>query len=515
MLSNKLPNYKIELRFIVRNVSKKTLKVEITSPTATSDQHPFFITEEQNSKNTTAKFNKSFIINYGIDKDIEYRFVCANGFYETTIKKILSKPYKIDTGNLLKGDSIVGQIEIIAEEIPFSNNEIYLGINGLNLDSKDLNGKSDPFFKVYKLDQYGKKKFVYESEVQKKTLNPNFNYISMPLVKWCSNDITRELIIKVYDWNLIGKSEKIGICRLTTEQILDQSKSTKEFIIINKKKKAGYLQVHFAKIIKKYSIMDYIAGGCQLSVMVAIDCSSSNSKKKFHNFSENEESDYGSAIFKITDFLEDWPSNGSIEVLGFSGIIPNTDHKSYCFPFSLDPKNAFVNSANDIFKLYYNNIDEITPTDPSKINEVFQYAINKSLPPIDQSEEQLNQKYTILLIFTDGDITDIEESYKILLNASELPLSIILVQIGDCYNLSRKLNNLENYLDHHDLLNKPKPNRGIVNHVEYTKDIKRFYNLEVDIMKNVPTQFTSYFINKNIDPNSPNNIRYYTPIIPQ
>jgi len=44
---------------------------------------------------------------------------------------------------------------------------------------------------------------------------------------------------------------------------------------------------------------------------------------------------------------------------------------------------------------------------------------------------QFNQKYTILLILTDGVINDIDATIDEVVKASNLPLSIIIVGIGN------------------------------------------------------------------------------------
>ena len=45
-------------------------------------------------------------------------------------------------------------------------------------------------------------------------------------------------------------------------------------------------------------------------------------------------------------------------------------------------------------------------------------------------ESQYNQKYNILLILTDGVIMDQEETIKQIVNASDQPLSVIIIGVG-------------------------------------------------------------------------------------
>jgi hypothetical protein len=46
-------------------------------------------------------------------------------------------------------------------------------------------------------------------------------------------------------------------------------------------------------------------------------------------------------------------------------------------------------------------------------------------------ESQYNQKYNILVILTDGVIMDQDQTIKEIVNGSDLPLSVIIIGVGD------------------------------------------------------------------------------------
>jgi Mg-chelatase subunit ChlD len=48
-----------------------------------------------------------------------------------------------------------------------------------------------------------------------------------------------------------------------------------------------------------------------------------------------------------------------------------------------------------------------------------------------EATQDENQKYFILLILTDGDIDDFEKTKDEVVKASELPMSIIIIGVGD------------------------------------------------------------------------------------
>ena len=64
---------------------------------------------------------------------------------------------------------------------------------------------------------------------------------------------------------------------------------------------------------------------------------------------------------------------------------------------------------------------------PTKFAEVIKAAADYASVEIDQ----LNQQYFILLIITDGVIADLEDTTNQIVLASSLPLSIIIVGVGN------------------------------------------------------------------------------------
>ena len=57
----------------------------------------------------------------------------------------------------------------------------------------------------------------------------------------------------------------------------------------------------------------------------------------------------------------------------------------------------------------------------------------------EEEQSQLNQKYNILTILTDGVITDMKQTITAIVKASNLPLSIIIVGVGpaDFHNMNK------------------------------------------------------------------------------
>jgi hypothetical protein len=50
-----------------------------------------------------------------------------------------------------KAGKSAGKIRVIAEELSQNKSDVFFMLSGINLDKKDLFGKSDPFLKISKL----------------------------------------------------------------------------------------------------------------------------------------------------------------------------------------------------------------------------------------------------------------------------------------------------------------------------------------------------------------------------
>jgi len=113
-----------------------------------------------------------------------------------------------------------------------------------------------------------------------------------------------------------------------------------------------------------------------------------------------------------------------------------------------------------------------------------------------QEGEEL-KTYFVLLILTDGNIHDMKESIELIVQASKLPCSIIIVGVGNSdFAKMVELDSDENLLkDHKNNFAK----RDIVQFVKYREAIAR-NNLAEELLKEVPSQVCRYMENIGFKP---------------
>ncbi|KAG8510061.1 Copine-2 [Galemys pyrenaicus] len=318
-----------------------------------------------------------------------------------------------------------GLITIAAQELS-DNRVITLSLAGRKLDKKDLFGKSDPFLEFYKQGHDGKWMLVHRTEVIKYTLDPVWKPFTVPLVSLCDGDMQKPIQVMCYDYDNDGGHDFIGEFQSSVSQMCEARDGVPlEFECINPKKQkkkknyknSGIIILRSCKINRDYSFLDYILGGCQLMFTVGIDFTASNGNpldpSSLHYINPMGTNEYLDKMFPA---------------LGFGAQLPPDWKVSHEFAINFNPTNPFCSGVDGIAQAYTACLPHIRfygPTNFSPIvNHVARFAAQAT-------QQQTATQYFILLIITDGVISDMEETRHAVVQASKLPMSIIIVGVGN------------------------------------------------------------------------------------
>lgn len=118
-----------------------------------------------------------------------------------------------------------------------------------------------------------------------------------------------------------------------------------------------------------------------------------------------------------------------IPTLGFGACIPPFANKpSHCFALNGDIFNPECDGLDGVIDAYKNTLKNVELYGPTHFGSILELTndLTESM-----KVTQTNQKYNILLIITDGVINDLQESINQIVRGSSLPLSIIIVGVGD------------------------------------------------------------------------------------
>jgi len=113
------------------------------------------------------------------------------------------------------------------------------------------------------------------------------------------------------------------------------------------------------------------------------------------------------------------------------------------------------------------------------------------------AKEQRKQVYNVLLILTDGDITDMQATITALVEASSQPLSVIIIGVGD--ENFESMGMLDGDRDGLKSEHEKRAERDVVQFVAL-KDCKTQEDLVSECLSELPLQLVSYMASKKIAP---------------
>lgn len=115
-------------------------------------------------------------------------------------------------------------------------------------------------------------------------------------------------------------------------------------------------------------------------------------------------------------------------------------------------------------------------------------------------QARVNQQvYNIFLILTDGEIHDMEETKKLIVEASDLPLSIIIIGVGnEEFKMMEELDADKGVLRDS---NGRAASRDIVQFVKFSDyQVAGSNGLAEKVLQEVPEQLVAYMLSKKIYP---------------
>ena len=119
---------------------------------------------------------------------------------------------------------------------------------------------------------------------------------------------------------------------------------------------------------------NYVAGGCELRVIAAIDATASNGNPReassLHHFNDNGRNEYEEALYSICSILSKYDSDQRYPVFGFGA--KQQGAVSHCFPFG---SNGEVEGVDGILKEYRQTFRSgIVMSSPRDFSEVIREA---------------------------------------------------------------------------------------------------------------------------------------------
>lgn len=263
---------------------------------------------------------------------------------------------------------------------------------------------------------------VYQSNVVRHDLHPLWNQAQLDIEAVCNGDLDRAIKIIIWDHRRSGKHKHMGefetsVAGLLNAKDLEDGGEVVSFQVHKHEKSIGSCEVVRASIIggtnnhvskqpqeqssnkasspsgggdggrtsrpseipaaERPEFIDYLTGGCQISLAVAIDFTASNGDPReagtphyFHPPASREWNDYEKAIFAVGSILAKYDSDQRFPVWGFGAKYNNVVR--HCFQCGTEVEVEGVQGIMDAYRGVFRT--PLTMSYPTKFTEVISTA---------------------------------------------------------------------------------------------------------------------------------------------
>ncbi|KAG7968648.1 hypothetical protein I3843_08G165300 [Carya illinoinensis] len=309
----------------------------------------------------------------------------------------------------------LGVLTIHAEETVASRRVVEMMLHCSYLDNKDIFSKSDPFLRISRIVESGG--FIPICKTEKP--------LCLSMQQFGSKD--NPLTIECFDFNSSGKHSLIGKLQNSVVDLekLHEGRSGANLTITShhghKKVLKGELCVDQFCEKEQYSFLDYVSCGFELNFMVTVDFTDS-----LHYIDPSGQlNSYQKAIMEVRDVVQFYDSDRRFPAWGFSGKTFDGTI-SHCFNLNGSAGSFEVEGVEGIMSAYASALHNVTLAGSMLFGQVIKTAAQIA----SQSVSYNSKKYFVLIIITDGVLTDLQETKDALVKASDLPPSILIVGVG-------------------------------------------------------------------------------------
>eukprot|EP01039_Chlorochromonas_danica_P004769 gene4769-5229_t len=406
------------------------------------------------------------------------------------------------------GDS---SVDVRAESQTGTRDLLCVSFSGNKLANKDgFFGKSDPFLVVSRMNEDGSYTVVWKSIKIDNSLNPRWGEAKISMSRLCNQDLDRPLKIEIYDWESSGKHQTMGEVKTSVRGLLNANNAPFDVIepAVKAKKKnyvnSGTLVAANVHIEHHPTFAEFIAGGCEISLVVAIDFTGSNgdpsqsSSLHYIDSTGRTQNQYEEAISCVGRILEHYDSDKKYPVYGFGARVREADGQFSPVQHCLSLGGAEVQGVEGILRVYRGCLPNLMLSGPTLLGPILN-TVRNEVRAVGCSQER--QKYTVLLVLTDGTVNDMEETAQAIIEASKEALSIVIIGLGNA-----------DFKDMH-LLDADKgllkvgskvAERDIVQFVEFKANLDRGVPaVAQELLEEIPTQLLSFMEKRGITPGRP------------
>jgi hypothetical protein len=260
------------------------------------------------------------------------------------------------------------------------------------------------------------------------------------------------------------------------------------------------------------TFISYLRSDMNINLTIGIDFTGSNGHykdKPSYHYLDGGMNNYEKAIRSCGDIVAHYDNHQLFPVFGFGFCFIDSNlnnfegkYTDFNYPINCNTENPKIQYIDGVLKEYRKFITKIHLSGPTYFSPMINdlnYEVKKEL-----SEGKI-MNYHILMILTDGQIDDMEETKDALVEASFLPVSVIIIGIGDGnFGNMDILDADENPL--YDK-NRRKADRDLVQFVPFNKFKDNPQKLAEEVLEEIPRQVVEYYQHQKIEPKEDQDIQ--------
>lgn len=248
--------------------------------------------------------------------------------------------------------------------------------------------------------------------------------------------------------------------------------------------------------VPRPSFVDYLTGGCEIEMCVAVDFTGSNGDPRkpgtlHYIHPDGQLNDYEKALTAVGAIIARYDSDQTFPAWGFGAKYGGAIQ--HCFQIGNAPELQGIQGVLEAYRATFRT--GLTMSGPTVFSEVIALAAAQARSKQEAVARFGKQAYRILLILTDGAVSDIEVTKRAITAAADAPMSIVIVGIGSADFSSMHF--LDNFQDNMGGA------RDICQFVEFSKHIHDKRSLTRETLDEIPDQLVDYFFSKGIKPLPP------------
>lgn len=181
-----------------------------------------------------------------------------------------------------------------------------------------------------------------------------------------------------------------------------------------------------ARVAQSQNFLDYVYGGCEINLSVAIDFSASN-QADMHRAEDQSNNKYLQVIKSAVTIMQYYNSTKKIAAYGFGAKVVPAHETCNSFALTGDIFNPEVDGITGLIQAYQKSLEQVQSDRPCHMSGMIDTVMKRAEG---SHVNGTNQKYQVLMILTNGEVEDIRETINSSVRSNLQPMSIIVVVLN-------------------------------------------------------------------------------------